>query len=120
MKKTIRILCLILTLLIFASVLSGCGDKKTTTDGKVSLRWMNSVAIDSDSVTEKYLEDRYNVEIETVSVTSNYTEKLGAMLASGDVPDVFMVNEPEIWMSLAKRFAKAFGGSTKKTSLLRL
>ena len=103
MKKSQKILCLTLVFVLLTAALSGCGDKKTSDNGKVTLKWMNNVAIDSDSEVEKFLEERYNVEIDTISVTSNYTDKLGAMLASNEVPDVFMVNEPDMWIPLAKQ-----------------
>lgn len=89
---------------VAATGLAGCSGKKVkSADGKIKIVWMNNVAVSPDSPTEKYLEEKYGVDIETVSVTSNYDEKLGAMVAGGDVPDVFFVGEPEVWRPLAKQ-----------------
>ena len=96
-------MCLFMSAALLITAVSGCGGKNQESNGKVHIKWMNSAAINSDSEVEKYLEERYNVDIECISVTSNYTEKLGAMLASNEVPDVFLVNEPDTWLSLAKQ-----------------
>lgn len=89
---------------VAATTLSGCfGNKDKTADGKIKIVWMNNVAINADSPTEKWLEEKYGVDIETISVTSNYDEKLGAMASGGDIPDVFFVGEPEVWRPLAKQ-----------------
>ena len=105
MKKAISGL---LALALGTTMLAGCQKKEeqTTGDGgRMTITWVGSSgqAAEKDSDVERYLEERYNVDLEIMSITGNFNEKLGAMIATNTIPDVFFVNEPETWIPLAKQ-----------------
>ena len=99
MKKLIAIT------LAAATMLSVTGCKKETAkkDGeKMVITIANSVAIAEDTPTEKYLEEKYNVEIKTLGFGTDYYDKMATLFASKDIPDVMFMNEKSNWEPLAK------------------
>lgn len=97
-----RIICAIVAVLLVIGSLAGCSKSANTgeTDNKISVMGIPSVAADKNSETEQWLENKYGFDIEIYSVTSNYFEKLSTMLASGEVPDVMYIDEPQNWQAL--------------------
>lgn len=98
MKKKLTVL---LSLLMVFSV-SGCGEKKNEQE-RETIKWAGvpSVTVLKDSETECWLEEKYNIDIEIMNTDSD--EKLSAMIASGNIPDVMFLREPEIWIPLARQ-----------------
>lgn len=82
-----------------ASVLSGCSaDKKTVAESSqpssaakpIEITWgiqFQAPAVVADTPVQKWLEQKFNIKIKPVKVTD-------ASIASGDVPDVFMLGDP--------------------------
>lgn len=99
MKKSIS---LILVLVLAIGALAGCGNNQTgsgTKDGKMVIRWMG-FPIDGvgtpDGPIEKYIEEKFNVEIEPIFITyGEYADKKSMMLAGDDIPDVIYEFDPK-------------------------
>ena len=96
MKKT----ALFLAAIMIAGTFSGCGGTKTADSGeKMTIRWMG-FPIDGtgkpDSEIEKYIEEKFNVDLEPIFITyGEYVDKKAMMLASGDIPDVIYEMDPK-------------------------
>ncbi len=106
MKKSAKITAAILSVGLVASVFSGCGKKNVdskTSDGKYHITIANSVAISDNSPVEKYLENKYNVEIETKGFAANYYDKLATMFSTKDIPDVMFINDISNWEPLVSQ-----------------
>lgn len=116
MKK--KVVALVLTLTMCFSILSGCGsaentnsptqDKQTqkestdskennseeiiTLSGAISMESIESSAIKTDPVSD-YIRERFGLQFEVICDCAGNTwdEKFPAMLAAGELPDVFMV-----------------------------
>ena len=101
-KKLVRAVAFITVISIGAASLMACGRKEESSD-KITIKWAGGEGVASDSEVEKYLEEKYNVNIEVISIASSYYEKLGAMIAGGNIPDVMFMNELESWQPLAKQ-----------------
>ncbi|AEE96527.1 extracellular solute-binding protein [Mahella australiensis] len=126
-----RFIALLLVLILALSVLiAGCGtDGKEIgsedTDGqkpseegttpqpeekKYTIKWVGTSAdrspVEKDTPTEKYLEEKFNVDIEAYSLT-DFNNQLAAMIASGDIPDVMFSFEPQNWQPLVDQGALA-------------
>lgn len=98
MKKK---LMLVLSFFVLLS-LSGCGEKENVSE-RETVKWAGvpSVAIEKESETEHYLEEKYHINLEVLHTDSD--EKLSAMIASGNIPDVMFLREPEIWIPFARQ-----------------
>ena len=96
-----KILCLALVL-VMAIALCSCGNKEETSEQGMTISIMGkpTIPLNKDTDTERWLEEKYDVNLEIYSVTASYYEKLGTMLASGEVPDVMFINEPSSWQPL--------------------
>ena len=96
MKKTALLLAGIIAMGAFA----GCTNENKTADGeKMTIRWMG-FPIDGvgkpDSDIEKYIEEKFNVELEPIFITyGEYLDKKSMMLAGGDIPDVIYEFDPK-------------------------
>ncbi len=91
--------------------LNACGKKKSnsayTEDGRMIITMSNTVAISDNSPVEKYLEEKYNVEIKAYGYATNYYDKIATMIAAKEVPDVMFINDMSQWQPLAKQGALA-------------
>lgn len=91
--------------------LCACGGKKSnsayTEDGRMIITIASNVAINDNSPVERYLEEKYNVEIKAYGYATNYADKIATMIASKDIPDVMFINDMSQWQSLAKQGALA-------------
>ncbi|MGF7030813.1 putative aldouronate transport system substrate-binding protein [Paenibacillus mucilaginosus] len=69
---------------------------------KMEIVWannMNAPEADNNAV-EKYLEDKFNVSITNVKFErTNWKEKFGVLLASGQIPDIFPIDANEVDMA---------------------
>ena len=80
--------------------LAACGPKEPVgEDGKMTIRWMG-FPIDGtgkpDSDIEKYIEEKFDVELEPIFITyGEYTTKKSMMLAGDDIPDVIYEMDPK-------------------------
>ena len=100
LKKVCGIMAVIMALTV---AMTGCNDKKPAgVDGQTLIRWagISTQPVEKDSGVQKYLEEKFDVKLDIISITSNYDQKLGAMIASGDIPDVFFAGEPQFWQPL--------------------
>ncbi|GGD47593.1 extracellular solute-binding protein [Paenibacillus nasutitermitis] len=98
-KKMKPIALAVLTASMAAGLLSGCAeDKKNNAESgepgaakkPVELTWgiqFQANAVVEDSPVQKWLEQKFNVKIKPVKVTD-------ASIASGEVPDLFMLGDP--------------------------
>ena len=80
MKRTVLRACVLLSAAVF---MAGCGEKPVGNPEKMTIKWCGNTnqPADVDSDVERYLEEKFNVDIETISITSNYEQRLGAMIA---------------------------------------
>jgi len=99
MMKRITAFCLCICL---GAVLFGC-DEKETQEKKEKILWCGepSKMVEENSETEKYLEKKYNIEIEIANVKND--ETLSAMIALGNIPDVMFLREPQVWQPFARQ-----------------
>ena len=88
-------------LLAVTAGLAGCGGEQQESDNN-TITWMgtSAQAVEKDSPTEQFIEEKFGVNLEIYSVTTNYYEKLSTMLASGEVPDVMFMGDPQNWQPL--------------------
>ncbi|WP_054955148.1 extracellular solute-binding protein [Paenibacillus dakarensis] len=105
MKKRIKFVsAILLTVSLAASLLSGCnpktetaspapaaaGEKPEAQSKPIEITWGIHFAAEgvvNDSEVQKWLEQKFNVKIKPVKVTD-------ASIASGEVPDIFMLGDP--------------------------
>lgn len=124
MKRKIAVMCVLA--LTGTMMLTACGNKKDsndgkTSDGKTAIRFATwDVADDVDA--QQKLVDKFNEEHDDIEVTleaygSDFDTKISAGMGSGDTPDVmYMWNYPHmqmvlnLWMSI----------STKKAMTIRM
>ncbi len=96
LKKTALLLACVCTIGAF----SGCGARESADNGeKMTIRWMG-FPIDGtgkpDSEIEKYIEEKFNVELEPIFITyGEYLDKKAMMLAGDDIPDVIYEFDPK-------------------------
>lgn len=100
MKKALSVM---LAVLMVVGLLAGCGgnDKTSgyTEDGRMIIRWMgfpiDGVGTEGSPI-EKYIEEKFNVEIEPIFITyGEYSDKKAMMLAGDDIPDVIYEFDPK-------------------------
>ncbi|MCK9479236.1 MAG: extracellular solute-binding protein [Firmicutes bacterium] len=96
-----RFLYIVLTVSFASTLLFGCGGKENLGSPDV-IKWVGTpnMPVESNSMVQKFIEDKYNVQLEVKSITIDYYQKLGADIAGGDVPDVMFINEPQNWQPL--------------------
>lgn len=104
MSKRIKFVSVILLAVsLTASLLTGCTSEKNTSSpssnagetpeansNPIEISWGIHFAADgvvNDSEVQKWLEQKFNVKIKPVKVTD-------ASIASGDIPDIFMLGDP--------------------------
>ncbi len=95
-----RKLSLVLALIVMVTGFAGCSKKETTTDPneKITIRWMG-FPIDGvgtpDETIEKYIEEKFNVNLEPIFITyGEYQDKKAMMLAGDDIPDLIYEFDP--------------------------
>lgn len=101
-----RKICLILALALAVSMTACGGDKNdggSLENNKFSIMGAPAYPVEKDTDTEKWIEEKYGIELEVYSVTTSYYDKLATMLASNEVPDVMFINEPENWQPLVSQ-----------------
>ena len=98
-----RIATITMAVCLAVGMFTGCVKNENAGNGKMTIKWASVGAREENSVIERYLEEKYDVNIDIISISSNYYEKLGAMIASGEIPDVMFMNEIENWQPLAKQ-----------------
>ena len=106
MKKILAIITV--TALIFG--FTACKDnKKVQVDGQYVITWLGNpnMPMEKDTEAQKFIEEKFDVKIEPISITTSYIEKIGGMIASNDTPDIMFINEPEHWQPLAEQLALA-------------
>lgn len=103
MKRKLAVLCIMM--LSATAILSGCGGKDSSSDGKTKIRFATwDVAEDVDRQQE--LVDKFNEEHDDIEVTleaygSDFDTKISAGMGSGDTPDVmYMWNYPSYYNGL--------------------
>lgn len=104
-KKFDRKIAIILAAAL-ACTMTGCKKKesgKQTDNGKMTVTIANSVAINDDTPVEKYLEEKYNIEIKAKGFATSYYDKLATMFASKDIPDAMLINDISNWEPLANQ-----------------
>lgn len=101
MKK--RIMAILLSVAMVATMLTGCGSKEASAGGVQEITWMFwddlNATEDLISIGYKEILDRFNAEYEgkyhVTAITTNleeYDAKLNALIAAGDCPDVYICN----------------------------
>ena len=100
MLKNMVKACIFFALML--TMLTGCV-KTSGKSGKMTITWCGTYnqSVEPDSGVQRYLEEKFDVNLDVVSITSNYTQRLNAMIASNQIPDVFFIGEPEEWTALA-------------------
>ena len=84
-----------------AALLASCGggNKKAAGNEKMTIKWLgmpNFAGSSEGTYAEKYIEDKFNVEIEPVFIDSTaYTQKLPIQMSSGDIPDLVYLLDPQ-------------------------
>ena len=94
MKNKIKLTALLLAAM---SILSSCGEKKQETGGKMTISWLPQCdsPVDADSPVIAKIEEEIGVELDLIYIDrSKMTELLNVRIASGEIPDVFRVNDP--------------------------
>lgn len=105
-RRTIgRVFILMLCLTL---VLCSCGDKPTTqkADGRITIKWMGYPfsELNDNGYSEKLIEDRFDVNIEPVTLSSSaYQTKKPLMLAGGEEFDIIYELDPKDVQSDAKQ-----------------
>jgi putative aldouronate transport system substrate-binding protein len=89
-----------LLLALAVSVFAGGGGQSAGSSGSqgpVKLNFLTNVNVDTegydvnDSPYVKFLEQKFNVDLEIVSESANYVQKLNTTMASGKLPDYFNI-----------------------------
>ncbi|OME77632.1 hypothetical protein BK120_25495 [Paenibacillus sp. FSL A5-0031] len=103
-----KLIFLLAVVSLLASVLSGCGNNNSETPAKNSEKepnkaaepvelsvfsWMWEGADAPDSLIYKRLQEKLNIRIKPITSSWNdWEEKLNVMIASGEMPDLFVSN----------------------------
>ena len=125
MKRKIAVMCVLA--LTGTMMLTACGNKKDsnngkTSDGKTAIRFATwDVADDVDA--QQKLVDKFNEEHDDIEVTleaygSDFDTKISAGMGSGDTPDVmYMWNYPATKASSIRLISTAHWGISTHLSL---
>ncbi|WP_168119602.1 extracellular solute-binding protein [Paenibacillus sp. HB172176] len=71
------------------------GGKTEGGDEPIELTWMVNQVVLPDSEGQKYLEEKFNVKLNIISVAyADYVQRQQIMLTTGEVPDVMTVMDP--------------------------
>lgn len=96
-----RKLLMALALIVAMTSFAGCQKKQTATDPneKITIRWMG-FPIDGvgtpNEVIEKYIEEKFDVNLEPIFITyGEYQDKKAMMLAGDDIPDIIYEFDPK-------------------------
>lgn len=101
------ILAAMLSLTTFVSCKkNGGGESQTNASAgqdyakKLTIKWVGNtrMTIEADNPVEKMLEEKFNVDIQSIAASG---DKLAAMIASNEIPDVMYMPEPSNWQPLA-------------------
>lgn len=91
----------ILVLSMLSASLAACGQKEQKTDlseEKLEITWMGvpyNPSAQEGVQAELAIEERFNVEIKPIFLTSNnYNDKKSMMMASGEIPDLVYELDP--------------------------
>lgn len=109
-----KVVSVFLAVLMSVSVLAGCGASKDANktapantaaqaeqpkkQEKIKLVYLTNVNVDTegysvnDNPYKKFIEEKNNVELELISESSNYAQKMYTVMASGDLPDYMMIS----------------------------
>lgn len=98
--KKMRKTALLLACVTLMGAFAGCSGEKEVAEGeKMTIRWMG-FPIDGtgkpDGEIEKYIEEKFDVELEPIFITyGEYVDKKAMMLAGDDIPDVIYEFDPK-------------------------
>ena len=121
MKKVVKLLCMVLTAVMLITGAYGCGtnsggndtgttvtEKTTTEPAKTEtepvepekvyeISYMSpwGGTIEKDTPVQKKLEELLNVKFNIMPVMESYEDKLNLLLASGEYPDLYWLNDVE-------------------------
>lgn len=103
LKRSKKIMSILITAVVVASVFVGCGNKKeaASSDGKIELTWMCYGQPQEtkvfDQVIKKFEAKYPNVKVKIVSTTADqYGQKIQASMASKKLPDVLYMNPGDV------------------------
>ena len=90
----------VLALICAAILLTSCNGKTPKTDDeKMTIKWLGIpyfVTTEEGSYAEKYIEEKFDVEIEPVFIDGTaYTQKLPIQMSSGEIPDLVYLLDPQ-------------------------
>ena len=95
MKMT-KVTALMCTTALLASCSGGQTAKKSD---KITIKWLGIpyfVDTKEGTYAEKYIEEKFDVEIEPVFIDGTaYTQKLPIQMSSGDIPDLIYLLDPQ-------------------------
>jgi multiple sugar transport system substrate-binding protein len=115
MKKSLRLLTLLVATSVSASVLAGCGKKEetsnttagTTAKKEVTLKfavWDYAKAPEYKQIIDSFQADNPNIKIEPLEISSQeYGDKVTIMLASGDNTDVITIKDMPSYSNYAQK-----------------
>ena len=96
-----KILALVLMLALALSIFpANAAEIDWSTQEKYTLNWTQYYVAPSaeDAVTIKYLEDKFNVDINILPIEDgNFMEVLNTYIVGGDIPDVMRLKDPAVF-----------------------
>ncbi|MBQ4580402.1 MAG: extracellular solute-binding protein, partial [Clostridia bacterium] len=95
-----KILALVLMLALALSVVPANAETDWHAKEKYTLNWTQYYVTPSaeDAITIKYLEDKFNVDINVLPIEdSNFMEVLNTYIVGGDIPDVMRLKDPAVF-----------------------
>ena len=95
-----KILALVLMLALALSIVPANAETDWHAKEKYTLNWTQYYVTPSaeDAITIKYLEDKFNVDINVLPIEdSNFMEVLNTYIVGGDIPDVMRLKDPSVF-----------------------
>lgn len=95
-----KILSLVLLLTLVLSLVPAHAETDWSSKEKYTFNWTQYYVAPSaeDAVTIKYLEDKFNVDINILPIEDgNFMEVLNTYIVGGDIPDVMRLKDPTIF-----------------------
>ena len=95
-----KILALVLMLALVLSVVPANAETDWHSKEKYTLNWTQYYVTPSaeDAITIKYLEDKFNVDINVLPIEdSNFMEVLNTYIVGDDIPDVMRLKDPSVF-----------------------
>lgn len=96
MMKMTKVTAMVCTTALLASCSGGQTAKKSD---KITIKWLGIpyfVDTKEGTYAEKYIEEKFDVEIEPVFIDGTaYTQKLPIQMSSGDIPDLIYLLDPQ-------------------------